>query len=76
VLTPGEIARLPNRQALLLQGMDWQLLQLTKWYESEPWKTVAGQEALKRGSVPKSAPRGTSEASGARFRGAAAVTWQ
>jgi type IV secretion system protein VirD4 len=42
VLTPGEIARLPDRQALLLQGMDWQLMQLTRWYESEPWRTVAG----------------------------------
>lgn len=44
VLTPGEIARLPDRQALLLQGMDWQLMQLTKWYENEPWKTVAGAD--------------------------------
>jgi len=79
VLTPGEIARLPNRQALLLQGMDWRLLQLTKWYESEPWRTVAGEEALKRGSAPgptKERPRGASEASGARFGGEAAVTLQ
>jgi len=53
VLTPGEIARLPDGQALLLQGMDWQLMQLTKWYKSEPWRTVAGEEALKRGSAPE-----------------------
>ena len=42
VLTPGEIARLPDGQGLLLQGADWQLLGLTPWHRSEPWKTIAG----------------------------------
>jgi type IV secretion system protein VirD4 len=42
VLTPGDIAKLPPGQGLLLQGTDWELIQLTKWYESEPWKRVAG----------------------------------
>jgi type IV secretion system protein VirD4 len=42
VLPPGEIARLPPGQALLLRGMDWEPMQLTKWYETEPWRTVGG----------------------------------
>jgi type IV secretion system protein VirD4 len=41
VLTPGEIARLPDGHGLLLQGADWQPLRLTRWYESEPWATIA-----------------------------------
>ena len=45
VLTPGEIARLPDGQGLLLQGADWQLLGLTPWHRSEPWKTIAGTRA-------------------------------
>lgn len=40
VLTPGEIARLPDGHGLLLRGTDWELLQLTRWYESEPWRKV------------------------------------
>ena len=40
ILTPGEIARLPDGQGLLLQGADWQLLGLTPWHRSEPWKTA------------------------------------
>jgi len=46
VLTPGEIARLPDGQGLLLQGADWQLLGLTPWHRSEPWKTIAGARTL------------------------------
>ena len=42
VLTPGEIAKLPPGQALLLQGAEWRLIGLTSWYESEPWRAVAG----------------------------------
>lgn len=41
VLTPGDIARLPDGHGLLLQGTDWELITLTKWYESEPWQRVA-----------------------------------
>jgi type IV secretion system protein VirD4 len=40
VLTPGEIAKLPPGRALLLQGADWQLVEFTKFYEREPWRTV------------------------------------
>lgn len=42
VLTPGDIAKLPPGQGLLLQGADWQLLGLTKWFEREPWRTIGG----------------------------------
>jgi type IV secretory pathway TraG/TraD family ATPase VirD4 len=41
VLTPGEIAKLPPGQALLLQGADWRLIGLTSWYETEPWRRAA-----------------------------------
>jgi type IV secretory pathway TraG/TraD family ATPase VirD4 len=45
VLTPGDIARLPDGRGLLLRGTDWELLGLTKWYEREPWRRV-GAEAV------------------------------
>jgi type IV secretion system protein VirD4 len=51
VLPPGEIARMPEGQALLVEGMDWQPMKLTKWYETEPWRTVAGEE------VQRTSPR-------------------
>ena len=41
VLTPGEIAKLPPGQALLLQGADWRLIGLTSWFDSEPWRGAA-----------------------------------
>jgi hypothetical protein len=41
VLTPGEIAKLPPGQALLLQGADWRLIGLTSWFDSEPWRQAA-----------------------------------
>jgi hypothetical protein len=31
-------------RGLLLQGADWELIGLTKWHESEPWRTVAGMD--------------------------------
>ncbi len=39
-LTPGEIAKLPPGQALLLRGAEWRLIGLTKWFEHEPWRMV------------------------------------
>ena len=48
VLTPGEIAKLPDGRGLLLQGADWELIALTKWYESEPWR--ASRAECSRGS--------------------------
>jgi type IV secretory pathway TraG/TraD family ATPase VirD4 len=52
VLTPGEIARLPDGQGLLLRGTDWELIKLTKWHETEPWRTVARDSAHHRIAVP------------------------
>jgi len=45
VLTPGDIARLPDGHGLLLRGTDWELIGLTKWYETEPWRTVGAGTA-------------------------------
>jgi type IV secretion system protein VirD4 len=45
ILTPGEIARLPDGQGLLLRGTDWELIKLTKWFQTQPWKTIAGTSA-------------------------------
>ena len=56
VLTPGEIARLPDGQGLLLQGADWQLLGLTPWHRSEPWKTIAGSRASSPQELPAADP--------------------
>jgi type IV secretion system protein VirD4 len=50
VLTPGEIGKMPDGQALLMRGMDWEALTLTAWFKNEPWRTVAGEEALKWGA--------------------------
>jgi type IV secretion system protein VirD4 len=41
-LTPGEIAHLPHQRALLLQGVDWQLIHTTPWYRTPTWQAVAG----------------------------------
>ncbi len=40
VLGPGEVAKLPAGQGLLLRGGDWGLIGVTRWFESEPWRTV------------------------------------
>ncbi len=45
VLTPGDIARLPDGHGLLLRGADWELLGLTRWYEREPWRRVGAADA-------------------------------
>jgi type IV secretory pathway TraG/TraD family ATPase VirD4 len=41
VLTPGEIAQLPDGHGLLLRGADWQAIQLTPWHQTQPWETIA-----------------------------------
>lgn len=40
VLSPGDIAKLPPGQGLLLRGAQWGLIGLTRWFEREPWWTV------------------------------------
>jgi type IV secretion system protein VirD4 len=42
VLTPGEIARLPDQHALHLHHADWNTIQLTPWHQTQPWKRIAG----------------------------------
>ncbi|HLI33276.1 MAG TPA: type IV secretory system conjugative DNA transfer family protein [Solirubrobacteraceae bacterium] len=42
ILTPGEIARPPRGRALLLEGVDWQLIRTTPWYRTAPWREAAG----------------------------------
>lgn len=40
VLSPGEIARLPTGQALHLDGLHWELIELTPAHRTEPWRTL------------------------------------
>ena len=41
VLSPGEIAQLPDGHGLLLRGGEWGLIGLTPWYAYEPWTNIA-----------------------------------
>ena len=41
-LIPGEIAQLPDGHGLLLRGPSWGLIELTPWYEREPWASIGG----------------------------------
>jgi type IV secretion system protein VirD4 len=41
VLTPGEIASLPDGRALHLHGTSWRLIRTTAWYRSVPWRVLA-----------------------------------
>jgi hypothetical protein len=40
VLSPGEIANIPNGRALHLDGVRWELLTLTQAHAREPWRTL------------------------------------
>jgi type IV secretion system protein VirD4 len=44
VLSAGEVAHLPDDHGLVLQGLDWQLVELTRWHEREPWLRIANIE--------------------------------
>jgi type IV secretion system protein VirD4 len=41
-LPPGEIAQLPEGCALYLEGAAYRLIELTPWYERQPWSAIAG----------------------------------
>jgi type IV secretion system protein VirD4 len=43
ILSPGEIAQLPDGHGLLLRGAAWGLLELTPWHACEPWTTIANR---------------------------------
>lgn len=40
VLSPGEIANIPAGEALHLEGVRWELVQLTPAHRAEPWRTL------------------------------------
>jgi type IV secretion system protein VirD4 len=40
VLSPGEIANIPNGRALHLDGVRWELVTLTPAHQAEPWRTL------------------------------------
>ncbi|MGH2833120.1 MAG: type IV secretory system conjugative DNA transfer family protein [Solirubrobacteraceae bacterium] len=42
VLPPGEIAQLPKDRGLLLEGASWELIELTRWYQHDPWTSIGG----------------------------------
>jgi type IV secretory pathway TraG/TraD family ATPase VirD4 len=56
VLSPGEIASLPEGQGLLLRGTRWELLRLTPWHSNEPWRTLAALTAPVLHPAPARAP--------------------
>lgn len=41
ILPPGDIAKLPPGQGLLLRGAEWKLIGLTSWYDSLPFSAAA-----------------------------------
>lgn len=40
ILSPGEIANIPTGRALYLDGVAWELLQLTPAHVTEPWRNM------------------------------------
>jgi type IV secretion system protein VirD4 len=45
-LAPGDIARLPKGNGLLLRGTDWGLLRLAPWHHTKPWTAIADVPSL------------------------------
>lgn len=52
VLTPGNIASLPDGQALHLHGTSWQLIRTTPWYQTRPWVQIATRQTQFQPSAP------------------------
>lgn len=44
VLTPGEIASLPDGRALHLHGTSWQLIRTTPWYRTRSWRELGSRD--------------------------------
>jgi type IV secretory pathway TraG/TraD family ATPase VirD4 len=40
LVTPADIAQLPEGQALLLRGADHELIRLTRWFEMDPFASI------------------------------------
>jgi type IV secretion system protein VirD4 len=51
VLSPGEVARLPSNQGLVLRGAEWRLIDLTQWFACEPWRSAAGRSGAAASGV-------------------------
>jgi type IV secretory pathway TraG/TraD family ATPase VirD4 len=56
ILTPGDIAHLPNQHALHLHGTNWNTIQLTPWHQTQPWTNI-GNVARDKLDGSQSAPR-------------------
>lgn len=48
VLSPGEVANIPARHALHLDGVAWELVRLTPCFRDEPWRTLTTNAATAR----------------------------
>jgi type IV secretion system protein VirD4 len=52
-LAPGDIARLPDGNGLLLRGTDWGLLRFAPWHRTEPWASLATEPPVLGAAAPK-----------------------
>jgi type IV secretory pathway TraG/TraD family ATPase VirD4 len=52
VLSPGEVANLPAGHALRLDGVRWELVELTPAYRCEPWRTLSELPRVSRDTAP------------------------
>jgi TraM recognition site of TraD and TraG len=65
VLSPGDVARLPPNQGLVLRGAEWRLVGLTQWFACEPWRSVvSGSRAAALGVGPQRRPPSISQIEG------------
>jgi type IV secretion system protein VirD4 len=55
-LPPGDVARLPNGNGLLLRGAEWGLLRLAPWYRTEPWSTASRRHPSELASFEPNRP--------------------
>jgi type IV secretion system protein VirD4 len=55
VVSPGDIAKLPPGQALLLRGADWSLIGVPRWFEREPWRSAGAELPVTGSAAPASA---------------------
>jgi type IV secretion system protein VirD4 len=51
-LTPGDIARLPDGNGLLIRATNWGLLRLAPWHRHEPWRSVAQPDEVRPTTTP------------------------
>jgi type IV secretion system protein VirD4 len=56
-LAPGDIARLPDGNGLLIRGTDWGLLRLAPWHRTQPWTAIAAVQSLEAGRYERTNER-------------------